>query len=137
MKVFAGSFTCQTKQSIDLVDITSEVRRIVSESGVSEGIALVFSPHTTAAILVNENEPRLVEDLKGALKEVIPWNRSYAHNTIDSNAPSHIVGAIMGCSATFLVNQGQIDLGTWQSIFLAELDGPRTRTVKVKVIGEK
>lgn len=137
MKTFSGSFTCQTKQRVDLVDITSELRKTISESNVSEGIAVVFSPHTTTAVLVNENEPRLVEDLKEALKEVIPWNRSYGHNVIDDNAPSHLVGAIVGCSTSFLVNQGQIDLGTWQSVFLAELDGPRIRTIKVKVIGEK
>ena len=136
MRVFTESFACQTKEPVNLIDITGEVEKIISESNLTEGVAVVFSPHTTTAVLVNENEPRLVEDFKGALKEIIPWDRSYDHNAIDSNASSHLVGAIVGCSATFLISENQIDLGTWQSIFLVELDGPRTRTVKVKIIGE-
>lgn len=133
--MYSKQFSISTSSKIELVNITPQVLKVVDEGAIEHGVAIIFSPHTTTAILINENEPRLVKDIEGAVKKLIPWNGTYGHNTIDHNAPAHIVGAFLGNSTTLIVEKGKLGLGTWQSIFLLELDGPRLRQVKVKVIG--
>ncbi|HAW60365.1 MAG TPA: hypothetical protein DCW86_02700 [Actinobacteria bacterium] len=136
MKLFSGTFGVRTEAHIELVNVTPDVSRLVVKSGVREGIALVYSPHTTTALIINENESRLLSDLKGAIKDLVPWNKAYEHNLIDDNAPSHVVGAFLGGSVGLPIARGKIELGTWQSIFLVELDGPRSREIEVKIVGE-
>lgn len=136
MKIHKKTLQIRTENKIGLSDITVDVRKAIEESGLKEGIAVIFSPHTTTALLINENEPRLIGDFLEGLKDLINWQKNYAHNQIDNNAASHISGAFIGGDLSLLVSEGQLDLGTWQSIFLLELDGPRSRQVKVKVIGE-
>lgn len=136
MSVFNQSFEVSTSKTIELVNITANISRIVSQSAVSEGLAAVYSPHTTTGVVINENESRLIQDIEASLKEIIPWGEDYAHNSIDDNAPAHIVGAVLGCNTTVPISGGRLELGTWQSIFLVELDGPRRREIKIKLIGE-
>lgn len=136
MAVCKRSFQIKTGSGIQITDITPLLKEAIAESSVKDGIAIVFSPHTTTAIVINEYEDRLIEDLEQAVKELIPWDKSYKHNQIDNNAPSHIIGSFLGASAAVPIDDGDISLGTWQSIFFVELDGPRTRQVRVKIIGE-
>lgn len=109
---------------------------MISQSGLTEGLAAIYSPHTTTGIIINENESRLVRDIESSVKEMIPWDKDYGHNSVDDNAAAHITGAILGCSVTVPVAGGRLELGTWQSIFLIELDGPRQREIKVKMVGD-
>lgn len=126
-------FTLRTGKKEELVDITSEVEVIVSESKTKEGICLVYVPHATAAIIINENaDPNLCDDILKALNHIVP-DLGYKHDRIDKNAIAHIKSAILGPSETIPVKNGQLQLGTWQGIALAEFDGPRQRRVIVEV----
>ncbi|ADC65866.1 protein of unknown function UPF0047 [Ferroglobus placidus DSM 10642] len=122
----------ETKRRSEVVDITDEVRRKVRESGVKSGIALVYTPHTTSGIIINEAESGLVEDIVEALDEIVP-KISYRHNRIDNNADAHIKASIVGNSVIVPVENSELVLGTWQRILFVEFDGPRKRKVYVKV----
>ncbi len=137
MAAYHSVIQVRTRNPIGVSDLTGQVQGAVSKSGVQEGLALVYCPHTTAAILVNENEPRLLRDFEQMVGDLIPWIKRYAHNQIDGNAAAHLVGSVLGNSMTLPVTAGSLDLGTWQSIIFLEMDGPRTRQVKIKVIGEQ
>jgi len=136
MAICKRSFQIKTDSRIQIKDITPLLKEAIAESHIQDGIAIVFSPHTTTAIVINEYEDRLIEDLEQAVEELIPWNKSYKHNQIDNNAPSHIIGSFLGASAAVPIDDGDVSLGTWQSIFFVELDGPRNRQVRVRIIGE-
>lgn len=136
MAIFESVVPIETKARVTLLNITQELAVVVGQGNVSSGVATFFIPHTTAALLINEYEPRLVSDLEGTIRSLIPWDKHYEHNAIDHNAAAHIVGALIGPSVTVPVSQGEIDLGTWQSIFFIEMDGPRSRRVKITVVGE-
>jgi secondary thiamine-phosphate synthase enzyme len=136
LKTYSQQFSVSTSSKIELINITSQVSQIVEQSKIEDGIALVYSFHTTTAVLINENESRLIKDLQGAIKKLVPWDEKYAHNDIDNNAPAHIASAFIGNNTSVFIEKGKIQLGTWQSIFLIELDGPRARQVSVKIIGE-
>lgn len=126
-----------TNKKRELINITNLVEETVFESRIKEGIAIVFVPHATAAIIVNEDEQGLKEDILNWLEEVFPRNKDYAHNRIDDNADSHIASAVLSSSKAFPVSKGKLLRGTWQEIFFVELDGPRARRqVIVQVIGE-
>jgi len=126
-----------TNGEIDLVDITAEVERVVDESGIKNGIVLVFVPGATGAIVTIEHESGLLEDLMRTLKELIPKGEGYLHNRIDNNAHSHLRATLLGASECFPVVNGRLVRGTWQQIFFVELDvRPRHRCVIVQVVGE-
>ncbi len=123
-----------TSLPIELVDITAQVQDIVTEAGVVDGICSVFLRHTTASLLINENEPGLLEDIVAVVGELFP-QRAYHHDRVDNNARAHLVAALMGGSLAIPIADGKLVLGTWQSIFFLELDGPRPRrTVAVAVL---
>ncbi|MCZ7385446.1 MAG: secondary thiamine-phosphate synthase enzyme YjbQ [Candidatus Methanoperedens sp.] len=124
----------QTSTRTELIDITDRVRAIVKESGTKDGICVISTRHTTSAILINENERGLRDDILEMLETLIPENKSYAHNRIDNNADSHLRAALLGNSATLPIEDGHLVLGTWQSVFFVELDGPRNRSVNVKIL---
>jgi len=124
----------QTKTRIELIDITDRVRALVKESGIKDGICVISTRHTTSSIIVNENERGLRTDILDMLKEIVPENKSYAHNSIDNNADSHLRAALLGMSETIPIEDGHLVLGTWQSVFFVELDGPRHRSVNVTII---
>ena len=125
----------RTKKRIEMVDITGDVKRIVKESGVVSGILIVFSTHTTAAITINENaDPDVPEDIIDKLNQLVPAGRGYRH--MEGNSDSHIKSSIIGASETLIIEDSLPVLGTWQSIFFCEFDGPRSRNVLVKIIPE-
>jgi secondary thiamine-phosphate synthase enzyme len=138
LKVYTREIVFSTEKQFQLVDITYEVERIVEESGVKNGIALVFAPHATAAIIANEHESGLIEDIITKIKELTePGSSEWKHNIIDDNAHAHLGSALIGADRVFPVINGRLVRGTWQNIFLVEMDGPRSRRhVIVTVVGE-
>ena len=117
------------------VDITARVKQVVRESGIDEGLCVVFCPHTTAAITINENaDPDVVRDLKLALEDVFPDRRDFRH--AEGNSAAHLKSSAIGASETLLVSNGSLVLGTWQGIYFCEFDGPRHRKVYVQMVGE-
>ncbi|MEM1842781.1 MAG: secondary thiamine-phosphate synthase enzyme YjbQ [Ignisphaera sp.] len=126
-----------TYKEFELIDITRKVEEIVHKSGISNGLCAVFAPHATIAIIVNEHETGLMEDILTFVKELTQPNRDWKHNAIDDNAHAHIGSAIISSHRLFPVVNGELVRGTWQNIFVLEMDGPRTnRIVYVTVIGE-
>jgi len=125
--------TIRTTRREEMVEITSEVGSIVRKSKVSNGICVVFVPHTTASITINENaDPSVKKDIINYLSKLIPEGLNYSH--LEGNADAHIKSSIMGQSRTIIIENGKLVLGTWQGIFFVEFDGPRTREVYVEVI---
>ena len=124
----------QTTTQTELIDITDRVRAAVRESGVKDGICVISTRHSTGSIIINENERGLRNDILDMLENLIPENKSYAHNQIDNNAHAHLRAVLLGMSETVPIEDGHPVLGTWQSIFFVELDGPRKRTVNIKIV---
>lgn len=121
-----------TKKKYEVVDITQEVEKLVKN--IDDGTAVVYTPHATGAIIINENyDPNIGLDIMDALNKIIPEGK-WRHDSIDSNGAAHIKSAIVGPSETVLVKDGKLQLGTWQSICFCEFDGPRERKIIVKVI---
>ena len=128
-------FKIKSSSRSQLIDITDEVRRAVNASGVGEGSCLVFVPHTTAAVTINEGaDPAVRRDIEAELDKVIPWTGGYSH--AEGNAAAHIKTALVGSSETIPVSGGSLVLGTWQAVFFCEFDGPRNRRVYVKVTAD-
>ncbi len=125
-----------TSQRVEIHDITNDVEAVLKNSGINEGLLNVYSRHSTSGVVINENESGLIRDFQLALQKLIPEGAGYQHDRIDNNADSHIRGFILGGSQTIPVENGRTMLGTWQSIFFVELDGPRKRKLTVTVIGE-
>ncbi len=122
-----------TGQRSELIDITAQVREAVVEQGVRDGVCWVFVPHTTAAVTINEGaDPAVRKDIVAELDKVIPLDDGYSH--LEGNSAAHIKTALTGSSEAIFVKDGSLVLGTWQSIYFCEFDGPRTRRVLVKVI---
>ncbi len=124
----------QTTTRTELIDITDRVRAAVKDSGTENGICIISTRHTTGSIIINENERGLINDILVMLGTLVPENKSYAHNQIDNNADAHLRAVLLGASAVIPVEGGHPVLGTWQSIFFVELDGPRSRHVDVKIL---
>ncbi|MEE8341438.1 MAG: secondary thiamine-phosphate synthase enzyme YjbQ [Candidatus Neomarinimicrobiota bacterium] len=122
-----------TSKRVDLVNITSHVQKIVSESQVDNGIVVVFVPHTTCGVTINEgSDPDVVRDIEFQLEKLIPYQQGYQH--MEGNADSHIKTCLVGSSENIIIANGQLVLGTWQSLFLCDFDGPRNRKVYIKII---
>ncbi len=134
MKIFTKSLTLSTKGEIDFVDISHMVQDFVAKSGVKSGIAHVFAPHATGVLVLTEYEPSLVEDIRNMLERLIPKRRDYAH---PSNSHSHLRSMLFSPDKTLPIIEGQLALGTWQSLIFIETDVyPRQRTIFVQVLGE-
>lgn len=138
MKVYYKEIRISTHSRFELIDITHEVEQIVEESGVRNGMCLVFAPHATAAIIANEHESGLISDILTKIKELTePGSSKWKHNIIDDNAHAHIGSALIGADRVFPVINGRLVRGTWQNIFVVEMDGPRSlRHIIVMVMGE-
>ncbi len=135
MPVFRHRFELATREHNEVVDITRQVGRIVSESGVRDGVCTVFTPHATAAITINENDdPNIGTDLLTALRKMVIEHDAWLHDRVDRNAAAHIKSAIIGPSESIPVEDGKLALGTWQNVFLCEFDGPRPRRAVVVVV---
>ena len=136
MKIIQEDFRISTKSRNQMIDITSQVRSFVSQSGISNGDAIVYCPHTTAAITINENaDPSVPHDILLTLEELLPHHRpGYRHS--EGNSDAHCKSSLLGCSEQILIKDNSLNLGTWQGIFFCEFDGPRSRKVIVQVRGE-
>lgn len=129
-------FKVETKKHDQLIDITNRISKIVEQWHVKNGSCLVFIPHTTAAVTINESADSSVKrDMITKLKDIIPWNDNYEH--LEGNSAAHLKSSLIGCSEEIIIKNQELVLGTWQGIFLAEFDGPRTRKVKVKLTAEE
>ena len=125
--------TVRTKTKLEMIDITAFVEAAVKEKNVSGGYCIVFTPHTTAAVTINENaDPDVPRDILSALEKIVPHNGSYRHG--EGNSPAHVQSSLVGASETILIENGCLALGTWQAVFFCEFDGPRSRRVLVKVV---
>jgi secondary thiamine-phosphate synthase enzyme len=125
-----------TRSKVEFQDITAEVQRVASASGIEAGICHVFVPHTTAGITLNEHaDPSVVADISEQLSHMVPQHGNYRH--LEGNAPAHIKASLVGNSQELLIEQGGLVLGTWQGLFFCEFDGPRQRTVLVKIVADR
>lgn len=126
--------TLQVKshKQFECINITSQIQNLIRDSGVKDGIATIYCPHTTAAITINEGaDPAVTKDLLNELDKVIPLRDNYQH--LEGNSAAHIKSSIAGCSESVIIENGSIILGTWQAIFFCEFDGPRNRKVFIKI----
>ncbi|HDN85376.1 MAG TPA: YjbQ family protein, partial [Candidatus Aerophobetes bacterium] len=121
-----------TTSRVEFLDITSKIEDIVEESGIRDGICYIFVPHTTAAVTINEGaDPSVRRDIIAQLDKIVPPRGDYTH--MEGNSPAHIKASLIGSSQIVFVQEGRISLGTWQSIYFCEFDGPRTRRLIVKI----
>jgi secondary thiamine-phosphate synthase enzyme len=126
----------QTNSPSEMIDITSLVRAAINEQKVQNGICIIFTPHTTAAVTINENaDPDVSRDVIFALEKAFPKNSQYRHK--EGNSPAHVKSSLIGASEVVLIEGGQLVLGAWQSIFFCEFDGPRSRKVLISIIESK
>lgn len=126
-------FEVETKERRQVIDITDRVRGAVPDGAT--GVCTVFVRHTTAGVVINENENRLIRDIEGVLGDLVP-DEGHDHDTLDGNADSHLRATLVGSDVSVPVENGTLALGTWQSVLFVECDGPRTREVVVEVSGE-
>jgi secondary thiamine-phosphate synthase enzyme len=125
----------RTSARSEFVDVTAMVADVVAASGVSEGVAVVYCPHTTASVAVNEHaDPDVARDLQSWLSTAVPRSAEWRH-TVEGNADAHVKATLVGSSVMVPVSQGRLALGTWQGVFFCEFDGPRSRNLEVRVLG--
>ena len=147
MKVLTKSFKVKTKKGAEFIDITDRVKKIIKQTGIKNGIVIVFSKHTTAAIKINENEPLLIKDMEAFLARVASPKAFYNHNDFErrtvnmcsdecANGHAHCQHLVLSTSEKIPLVKGEMAFGLWQRIFLIELDRPREREVVVQLIGE-
>jgi secondary thiamine-phosphate synthase enzyme len=126
-----NEITVQTKSRTAFIDITSVVQQFAAEKKMHEGLIMVFVPHTTASVTINENaDPDVTADMETVLDRMIPWSGGYLHD--EGNTAAHVKASLLGSSVQIIVENGKLQLGTWQSIYFCEFDGPRIRTVWLK-----
>ena len=126
----------KTDSRVDFQDITSKVKDIIRTSNVPSGVCHLYVPHTTAGIMVNEHaDPSVVEDIKAQLEVMVPQHNKYRH--MEGNSPAHIKASLIGISETLFIENGELVLGTWQGVFFGEFDGPRNRTLLIKIMPDK
>ena len=123
-----------THKNFEIIDVTSQINDLIE---IENGIVSIFSKHSTSAVVVNENEEGLLNDLEFILNSLIPKKFSYEHDRIDNNARSHLKSFLLSSSESLPIKDSKLDLGTWQSVFFIELDGPRSaRTITLTIMGE-
>lgn len=127
------TFGVKTGQHTAMIEITSEVKKLVKDSGVKNGICVIYVPHTTAGISINENaDPDVIRDFMMEMDKLIPLSDGYHHR--EGNSAAHIKSSMMGFSQTIIVEDGKLLMGTWQGIYFMEFDGPRIRKIHVKIM---
>ena len=125
----------KTRERTELIDITTDINRLVKKSGIERGVCMVYVPHTTAAVTINESaDPSVKSDILMVLNQVIPWEANYRH--LEGNSPAHVKSSLVGPSELIIVQNNRLLLGTWQGIFFCEFDGPRTRKLQVHIFEE-
>ncbi len=127
------TFTVQTRTTVQFINIDRQIEQIIAESGIESGICVVFVPHTTAGVTINENaDPDVVRDMTMEMNKIVPFNDGYHH--MEGNSAAHIKSSLFSPSLTIIIENGRMVMGTWQSIYFCEFDGARTRKVIVKLI---
>ena len=127
--------TVKTTTKTELIDITADVEKIVRKADVRDGLCMVYVPHTTAAVTINESaDPTVKSDILKVINDIIPWDAGYRH--LEGNSAAHIKSSLVGASELIIIENGNLVLGTWQGIFFCEFDGPRRRNVKVSLSGK-
>ena len=127
------SFDVRTRQHSQMIEITDRVREAIREAGVQTGHVIVYVPHTTAGVTINENaDPDVVHDFLKQLDEMVPWEQPFFRHG-EGNSAAHVKASMMGSSVTILIDGGEPVLGTWQGVWFCEFDGPRTRRVQIAV----
>ena len=126
----------ESNKRIEIIDMTQDINDILTKSKIKNGLVNIFAMHSTAGIVINENESGLVKDFQNVIESLIPENNNYLHDKIDNNADSHIRSFFIGSSETIPIENGHLSLGIWQSVFFVELDGPRNRKFVITVMGE-
>ncbi len=128
LKIRMKKISLRTRQRTQFIDITEEVQSTVAEWGLRDGAVMVYVPHTTAGVTINEHaDPDVMADMETVLDDLVPWKGPYRH--AEGNTAAHVKSAFMGTSAHLFVRGGRLQLGTWQGVFFCEFDGPRTRQV--------
>lgn len=124
-----GTVNLATARTMEFVDITAAIQQAVRDTGVADGLCVVYNPHTTAGLTINEGaDPAVQADILAALQVIVPMRHPFTHQ--EGNSPAHIMASLMGSSVSVLVAAGRLQLGTWQKIFFCEFDGPRSRQVR-------
>lgn len=136
MQILTEILELKTTSRVEIIDITSSIDAALAESGLRKGLVNVYSKHSTSAVFINENESGLVEDYQNLIESLIPTGNNYKHDRIDNNADSHLRSFIIGNNQTIPFESGKMDLGTWQSVFFLDMDGPRNRKITVTIMGE-
>lgn len=122
-----------SRQQVEMIDLTAKIRGLIDTSGVREGLAVLFVPHTTAAVTINENaDPDVTRDLVMELNRIVPFEDGYRH--LEGNSAAHLKSSLVGASETLIIADGKPVLGTWQGIYFCEFDGPRHRQLQVQII---
>jgi secondary thiamine-phosphate synthase enzyme len=125
--------TLKTRSRTEMVDISADVGRVVAQSGVREGLCMLYVPHTTAGVTINESaDPSVRADILMVLNQMVPWKADYRH--MEGNSPAHVKATLVGSSQTVAIENGALVLGTWQGIFFCEFDGPRERKVHLRLL---
>jgi secondary thiamine-phosphate synthase enzyme len=126
------TLSVQTSAQTEMVDVTGQVQKELSKSGVEEGRLTLYVPHTTAAITINEGaDPAVKADILMVLNQIVPWKANYQH--MEGNSPAHVKASLMGSAETVIIAGGRLVLGTWQRIFFCEFDGPRNRKLHLQI----
>lgn len=124
--------TLKTNARTEMIDITAQVQALVDRRGIQQGTCMVYVPHTTAGVTINEHaDPAVRDDILMVLNQMVPWKADYRH--MEGNSPAHVKASLMGVSQMVAVENGRLVLGTWQGIFFCEFDGPRTRKLHVTI----
>lgn len=136
MKIYHEEFEVSTKKRREVIEITDKVESIVEKSKIKDGLCLIFLPHATAAVILEEAESGLMKDIEDHIEKLFPAGAEYRHNRIDDNADSHLASGVIGQSRIYPIKNSEIVRGTWQNTLLVELDGPRRRRIIITVLGE-
>lgn len=127
------TLTVKTGSKTEFVEITGDIENIIRSEGFDDGLCMLFVPHTTAGITINESaDPSVKSDILMVLNKIVPWKEAYRH--LEGNSPAHIKSSLIGTSELIAVEGGRLKLGTWQGVFFCEFDGPRTRKVHVRLL---
>lgn len=127
--------TLKTGKQTEMIDVTDRVQQQVTDGKIERGLCVVFVPHTTAAVTINESaDPAVRQDILMVLNKIVPWKEDYRH--LEGNSPAHLKTSLIGSSEIIAVEEGRLVLGTWQGIFFCEFDGPRTRKLDVRLISQ-
>jgi secondary thiamine-phosphate synthase enzyme len=126
----------KTREKTELIDVTSDIDQLVKKSGIAQGLCMLYVPHTTAGVTINESaDPSVKSDMLMVLNQIVPWEANYHH--MEGNSPAHVKSTLVGASELIAIEKGRLVLGTWQGIFFCEFDGPRNRKLHVRIMEER